>query len=328
MVQLPDPNDLSRFEAFTILTTTYKTVDSHEIKLNVIYPKNLKSPPTGSPLIFRIHGGGFISGFSLYPGFFPRHLLEFVQKHSAIIISPDYRLLPEARQSDILADIESAWQWTHSKLPNYLEQQASGSLKADLSRIITTGDSAGGYLSLQLGLSHPDQIRAVTAAYPVIDLKHPFFTTKYEKQLLDFPQFDWDQILQAHNAKMAATGTKIRSQDPNMEAVILMAAGIQHGTLLDLYFDKNDASQFPLERIEKGEKFPKGGVWVWHGEKDSVVPFEGTRKFEEALRKKDPGQKVVVVGREGADHGFDSELGIKEAGLEEVLEEVSRVWLA
>lgn len=44
---------------------------------------------------------------------------------------------------------------------------------------MTAGDSAGGYLSLHLGLSHPNEIRAVTAAYPLVDAASPHFTEQY-----------------------------------------------------------------------------------------------------------------------------------------------------
>lgn len=39
-------------------------------------------------------------------------------------------------------------------------------IQVDVDRIMTVGDSAGGYLSLYVGLNHPDDIRAATAAYP------------------------------------------------------------------------------------------------------------------------------------------------------------------
>ncbi|KPI45496.1 uncharacterized protein AB675_267 [Cyphellophora attinorum] len=328
MAVLPDPDDFSRYEAFKIHTTTYKTVGSHPITLSVLAPENLKCPATGAPTILRFHGGGFVTGSALYPGFFPRHLLEYAINHSAIIISPNYRLLPECRQSDILADIEDAWQWMLSSLPAYLASVTNDSVKPDLTRIMTTGDSAGGYLSLMTGLNHPDGVRAVTAAYPCTDLKSRYFTEHYEKQLFVFPQMNLAELEAAHAAKMAESNTTVRSEDPTLSEISLMVAYIQHGVIVHRFFDFDDPSQFPIERVERGERFARGGVWIWHGKKDSVVPIEGTQKLFQALGKNDPELRVRLVVDEEGEHGFDTELEIEESGLKETLDEVAKVWLA
>ena len=92
MVVAFNPDDLSRFDNFHVLTTPYKTVHSQPITLNVLYPKNLKISPNGQPILIRYHGGGLIAGASMFPDFVGRWLLELVERHSAIIVSPDYPL--------------------------------------------------------------------------------------------------------------------------------------------------------------------------------------------------------------------------------------------
>jgi acetyl esterase/lipase len=265
MAVLPDPDDFSRYAAFHIHTTTYKTVGLHSIALGVLAPRNLKCPAAGAPIILRFHGGGFVTGSALYPGFFPPYLLQYAIDHSAIIVSPNYRLFPESHQSDILKDSEDAWQWMHSSLPAYLASVTDSAVKPDLTRIITTGDSAGGYLSLMTGLNHPEGVRAVTAAYPCTDLKSRFFTEHYEKQLFVFPQMNLAALEAAHAAKMAETNMAVRSEDPTLSEISLMVAYIQRGVIVHKFFDVDDASQFPIERVERGERFPRGGVWMWHG---------------------------------------------------------------
>ncbi|MBK8503186.1 MAG: alpha/beta hydrolase fold domain-containing protein [Saprospiraceae bacterium] len=59
------------------------------------------------------------------------------------IVSVDYRLAPETKLSDIIEDIEDAFNWIHEKGPELFQ--------IDVSKIVVTGNSAGGYLTLISG---------------------------------------------------------------------------------------------------------------------------------------------------------------------------------
>jgi hypothetical protein len=102
-------------------------------------------------------------------------LPQWAHSHSAIIITSDYRLLPEANASDILSDLRSLWDWVHSTLPSVLQTHFKPSAhSADLSRIALVGGSAGGYCAVQQALDHPDEVRVVLLAYPLLDLESDF----------------------------------------------------------------------------------------------------------------------------------------------------------
>lgn len=60
-------------------------------------------------------------------------------------------------------------------------------MEVDLSRIITSGESAGGFLSIITGLYHVESVRSVMAAYPVVDVRSQYFTDDYEKAVLGMP---------------------------------------------------------------------------------------------------------------------------------------------
>jgi acetyl esterase/lipase len=110
--------------------------------------------------------------------------LELAETYNAVIVSANYRFLPEVTGLDILNDVEDFWTWLHSKeLAALLEAQKGPSL--DLDRIMTAGDSAGGLLSIYLVLSHPDEIRAGTAAYPAIGWDDPPLLP--EKRVVEVP---------------------------------------------------------------------------------------------------------------------------------------------
>ena len=124
-------------------------------------------------------------------------LLGFAPKQFAIMVSAEDRLLRESITAEIMDNIEDFWIWAKTSLQIYVGEQTRGKLQSAVSRILTAGDSAGCYLSLQLGLSHPNDIRVVTAAYPLVDIKRPHFCEKLEKNLLMTPQLP-DSLVSDH----------------------------------------------------------------------------------------------------------------------------------
>ncbi|EOD52779.1 putative alpha beta hydrolase fold-3 protein [Neofusicoccum parvum UCRNP2] len=326
-----DPDDHSRFDNFRILTTTYKTVASHAITTDILIPSHLLSTPSPHqprPILLRFHGGGLTASSSLFPPFFAPWHLKLATRHSAIIVSPNYRLLPESSIHDVLADIASLWTWLHATLPTYLTTQTAGAVAPDTTRIMTAGDSAGGYLSVMLRLSQPAGVRAVTAAYPLLDVRAPHFTAAYAKPMFGgrvapLPR----RVVDEHVARVrAGAAPAVVSADARLERAALMFAVVQNGVYTEL-MPAAERGLFPLDRIEDGERLPRGGVFVWHGEEDSVVPVEGSRKFEELVRRVDPELKVRVAVRPG-DHGFDEDASIDEEWMAEGLDEVVQAWLA
>lgn len=329
-----NPHDLSRFSNFTILTTPYKTVLGHQITTDILIPSHLTNKSSsitteGSPLrpiLLRIHGGGLVGGSSLFPDFFAPWHLELASRHSALIVSPNYRLLPESSVEEILSDIEDLWAWVQKDMMAFVESQTKGSVSVDTSRIITAGDSAGGYLSLMLGLSHPDKIKAVTASYPMVDAKSRHFMESYEKPMFGLPQLPRslidDHLVRLRNGEIPAT----ISSDEKGERAELMFAYVQHGTFKD-HFPEDRREFFPLDRLEDGARFPRGGVFLWHGKGDTVVPVEGSVKLKEKVTEVDPGLRFWLALEEG-DHGFDAQSKIDDGWMAEGLKDLVKVWLA
>ncbi|WQF89350.1 Putative alpha/beta hydrolase-3 [Colletotrichum destructivum] len=329
MDDLPSPDDLSRFDGFTILTTTYKTVAGHAIATDVLVPKSLTAsaspaPAKPSPIILRYHGGGFITASTLYPGFFQLWYLELAARHSAIIVTPNYRLAPEASMDDIFEDIEDHWAWMRRELPAFVREATGGRVSVDLSRVLTAGDSAGGYLGIMMGLTHADEVRAVTAAYPCVDMADDHFTKGTAK-----PPFGMDTprgVLDEHYEKMRRGEVPaVVSEDAGLARGALMLAAIQHGGFARL-FPLAKRHLFPLERLRDGARFPRGGVFVWHGQQDSVVPVGGALRLEKVVREVDPELDFRLTLRDG-EHGFDQHAKLDDAWLEEGLRGPVRAWL-
>ncbi|KAM0232469.1 hypothetical protein ACHAP5_010722 [Fusarium lateritium] len=324
-----NPNDSSRFSNFEIFETVYKVVSGHKIACHVIVPKSLveqarDSPTTPRPIILRYHGGGFIAGSSLFPGFFAPWHLELASRHSAVIVSCDYRLAPEATMDEIIEDVDDFLIWTCTKLSGFISDKAN--IQVDTDRILVAGESAGGYLSLLAGLNHPSDIRAVAASYPMVDNKSRHFTEAYEKPMLGFPQLP-ASIVDSHKAKLENKEiVSIISTDPHCSRAELMISFIQNGRYEEL-IPRSRRDLSILDKIEDGARFPRGGVFVWHGKQDSVVPVDGSIKLAAKIKDLDRDLTFGLALRDG-DHGFDATISLDEQWFAEGLKPLVAIWLA
>ncbi|TEA16315.1 putative carboxylesterase 120 [Colletotrichum sidae] len=321
---LVDPSDLSRFADFDILTTTYKTVSSHNITTDILIPKSLPAS-TKAPILLRYHGGGFIAGSSLYPGFFQPWHMELVKRHAAIIVSPNYRLYPETSIPEILVDVEDHWNWVHEHLDAFLEQQTKGRVGADTGRILTAGDSAGGYLSLMVGLSHADEIRASLAAYPPVDFQSDHFTQPTKTPTMGVAPVPIS-VLEDHLQKVRdGLAPAVVSEDSALERAPLMFS-VSHNAQFKCAFPPENRETLLLGRVEDGARFPRGGVFVWHGADDTVAPVEGVVKLKEKMEAVDPELEFEVAVRPG-DHIFDTEAKIDDEWMATGLRGPVAAWL-
>ncbi|OMP85220.1 hypothetical protein BK809_0003888 [Diplodia seriata] len=119
-----------------------------------------------------------VNGTRLHAPWFPPYLLTYAIAHSATIVSPDYRLLPEASGLDILSDISSLWSWLFTSLHAYLllKDPLNTPCGVDLGQIMVSGESAGGWLAIQSALMHPNRIKVILGIFPMLDLGDEHFT--------------------------------------------------------------------------------------------------------------------------------------------------------
>ncbi len=117
-----------------------------------------KSTEAAAPLLFFVHGGGWMSGDKAKPDFLDKCL-----ENGISVVSINYRLIPDAQAEKIdppvkacLDDAARALQFVRSKAAEW---------KIDKTRIGGCGGSAGGFTSLWLAF-HPDMADP-TSADPV-----------------------------------------------------------------------------------------------------------------------------------------------------------------
>lgn len=121
----------------TTMTYTYKEVDDLKILADVYQPVG---EAAARPVVVWIHGGALINGNRAGV---PRRLLTPLLKAGCVVVSIDYRLAPETKLPEIIADLEDAFRWIRTDGPDLFA--------ADPDRIAVMGGSAGGYLTLAAG---------------------------------------------------------------------------------------------------------------------------------------------------------------------------------
>jgi acetyl esterase/lipase len=118
-------------------TYTYKTVGDCQIKADV-YGQPDAFAPSGA--IVYIHGGCLIYGSR---DLINSRQLELYLRAGYTVVSIDYRLAPETKLPDMVADLRDAFRWVSSS--------GSDLFSVDPRRIAAVGHSAGGYLALMSG---------------------------------------------------------------------------------------------------------------------------------------------------------------------------------
>ncbi|KAL2831443.1 Alpha/Beta hydrolase protein, partial [Aspergillus cavernicola] len=319
-----------KLQGFDLIQATYKQVGDHVIRTDILVPQT--PHPGKRPTLIRFHGGGLVMGDSLFLPFWAQWLSDFALQYGAVIISPNYRLLPQATGQDIYDDVEDFWTWLHSPAAHDLLAAHTTPTELDLTRILTTGDSAGGLLSINLGLAHATEIRATTATFPCIDMKSLDFTTPRAN-----PPFGHHMPESVIQDTIAASPTTPFSSAATPAHLGYMLATIQHGRLGAWYARDSEGSPregllHPMDRLEQpGVEIPQGGITILHGRQDSAVPVHQSERFvaraREVLKGQPVGDRVTLTIRDG-DHGFDKDVRYEEAWLQEALKTAVETWLA
>jgi acetyl esterase/lipase len=218
-------------------------------------------------------------------------------------VTPDYRLLPESSGLDIISDLHNFYTWLHTNLASFLSTSfPSQTPTPDLSKILITGESAGGYMAVQsVLLGETKGVKAVIAHYPMIDLKDAWYSEPGKKLICgespSFPNGWLDQQLKTANSAKPITERIPKEGEPDLFVATLLEG--QYTEILG-----SDSRLFPLENLkrmqEQGETLTP--IWMFHGDQDSIIPVDGTKKF---VQEAQGGVEERIIP--GAEHGFDDD---------------------
>ncbi|KAL4882512.1 Alpha/Beta hydrolase protein [Aspergillus karnatakaensis] len=317
--------DLTKLAGFDLIQEHYKFVGDHGIRADILVPQTNYSGPR--PTIARFHGGGLAIADSLYMDWFPYWLSDLALEQEAVIISANYRLLPRSTSPEIYSDLQDFYKWLRSPSLEEVLASHSNPTELDLGHLLVTGESAGGLLSIQSALSHPHDIKASIAMYPMVDLKSPDFTEP--RSIPPFGVHSEESLV----AELLSTLPDEPYSSTSAEYLPLMLAAFEYGHVGDWYSQGvnetcHTVGLYPLQHIErKGQQIPKGGFTIIQGLNDTVVPAHHAVPFVKRAREIFKGSQIQYITREG-EHGFDGNLRLKENGwLQRALGPVVEAWL-
>ncbi|MFT3870402.1 MAG: alpha/beta hydrolase [Nibricoccus sp.] len=264
-------------------TFTYKTVGSMAIKADVYRP-----PGEGlRPIIVWIHPGGLIMG--------SRAMLlldecERFLRAGFIVVAIDYRLAPETKLPEILADIADAFKWVRGAGATLFD--------GDPKRVVAVGSSAGGYLALMAGARVQPRLNAIVSFYGYGDIggewynrPSPFYAT--------LPRV-------SHQDAHRAIGVKEISEAPVRERNAFYIYCRQNGSwpyeVVGPLPNAGPApyAAFSVERLVTKD-FPP--TLLLHGDQDVDVPFEMSERMAAKLAEHRVEHRFIRM--EGFNHAFD-----------------------
>src|SRR5262245_63076123 len=145
---LPLADPVRAADPFPKQTHAYKTVGDLKIQADVYRTDDTKL----RPVVVWIHGGALIMGNRKSV---PKNLLDLCRDDGYALVSIDYRLAPEVKLPEIIADVEDAFRW--------LRGTGAKEYHLDPDRVVVTGGSAGGYLTLMTGTAVKPRTQALVA---------------------------------------------------------------------------------------------------------------------------------------------------------------------
>lgn len=223
-------------------------------KLDIYYPTDQKDYPT----IIWFHGGGLEGGTKEIP-------LELKEKGMAVV-AVNYRLSPQASNPAYIDDAAESVAWVFHNIESF-----GGNTR----KIYISGHSAGGYLTLMLGLDksylekYKIDANLIKGIIPISGQTNTHFTIKKERGLpYDIPYID--EYAPISHARKEASPILLITGDKNLEMTaryeenahlyaILKAVGHKDVTLYELEgFDHGavcaPACYLAIDWIRKHEK--------------------------------------------------------------------------
>lgn len=268
-------------------THTFKTVGDLKIQADV----HRADDTTVRPVVVWIHGGALISGNRQSV---PRNLLGLCRDEGYALVSLDYRLAPEVKLPEILVDVEDAFRW--------LRGAGAKQYHLDADRIIVTGGSAGGYLTLMTGVAVRPRPRALVAYWGYGDVDGDWYTKPsafYRKQ---------GPLIDKADAYKGVGGRVITGSEDGIDSkargrfyLYLRQNGLwtKEVTGFDPATERNKLDRYcPVRNVSP--EYPP--TLLVHGTEDTDVPYPLSADMaKELARHKVPHELVTVTG---AGHGL------------------------
>ena len=295
---------------WTINTVAYGNAGNQPLLADIYTASTPPNDGAPKPLYLFFHGGCLIFGDrKTFP---PVYLIkELVVSRGWTFVSFDYRLLPEATLEDINDDLLAVEQFVLHKLSGELAKLQLPT--ADLTKVVVSGASAGGYCALQGGhLWKELKPRAVVAAYPMTFTRLDWYAQPHPEarpQAAFLPavidEAAVEQLLTNKGARISAYPLGDWKQ-PRFALYRLL---INRGQYWRLLFGSDaapaelpPAKQRLLPALNVTASYPP--TLLVHGAADTTVPVGESDDVAKTLAA--AGVEHDYVRVEGREHGLDA----------------------
>jgi acetyl esterase/lipase len=266
-------------------TYAYKTVDGVKAEADVYRTADDKV----QPVVVWIHGGALVNG---HRGEVPGNLRELCKSEGYTLVSLDYRLAPQVKLPAIIDDIKDAFGWLRDKGPALLH--------IDPKRIVVTGGSAGGYLTMMTGICVEPKPLALVAYWGYGDVDGDWYvkpSEHYRKQ----PLVSKEEAL-AGIDKQVVSGAVLPEVRKARGRYYLYLRQNGLWTKEVTGFDPKERAKLdpfcPVRNLTKD--YPP--ILMVHGTVDTDVPYELSKAMDDGLEK--VGGKHELIKVPGAGHGL------------------------
>jgi acetyl esterase/lipase len=262
---------MSKFDEFHRTDLVYSTVGTHELRASVLRPKCPGSTDALIPVMVFWHGGGFITGSRMYEPWWPKWLIQLAQSQGAMIVAPDFRLMPEASPSDVMDDVASFWMWYSRRFPGISAAEAWDT-RPDLGRTICAGQSSGAVIGIHSALEHQDvQIKAILALYGPICFELPLLNMPMPRIIGGSKPLAPRQAEAMIRSYITRNKGKIRTSGNPNDDWELVTTVVQQGWLARTAKRNADSRLDVVAHLKAKLVLPP--IWVVQGRDDSIVSY-------------------------------------------------------
>lgn len=266
-------------------TSCYKQIGDCQIRVDIFR----NDSPNRQPALIWVHGGALIFGSRKMLA--PSQLAQYLSA-GYTVFAIDYRLDPETKLDQIVADVCDAVTWIRKHGPDIAH--------IDPERIAVIGHSAGGYLALSLGyrLAPP---QAIISFYGYGDILGDWYTQP--------DAFYRQSPLVTKSAALATIGKKIISATENQNRFTYYLYCRQQGSwpaVVSGHDPQTEPAWFerysPVQNVSPN--FPP--TLLLHGTADTDVPVGQSAQMARLLAKAHVPHEFLRLS--GLGHVFDREL--------------------
>ncbi|KUL81626.1 hypothetical protein ZTR_10602 [Talaromyces verruculosus] len=245
--------------------------DGEKVLIRVYTPKRSSIEPGKQPVVYSLHGGGFVSGNLDSEDLINRQLCH--ETHS-LIFSLDYRLAPEHPLfPTVVSDTEDGLKWVYENASKYGGDTSRG--------VFLSGTSSGGFLSARLafrsnklnvpvlGMILRQGVFIICSLDELADLWPDVKEFKSREENIDAPGLP-KHVVDALNKLLGVTATKHKDVED-----------------FPIFASKSELSRMPPTHFVQATADPCA---------DDILYFQ--RRLTEA------GVEATVATYEGMPHGF------------------------